>query len=122
MSDIQLDTTGDIVLTSGDFVMLADAAAVGQHVSIRLKFLKGEFFRDTRLGVDYYGIIFQRPVNLPVIDALLKRAMLTTPGVDKILNYTSDLNTATRALTVTSTLQSGDTNIDFTTTIEEVIS
>lgn len=121
MSDILLDASGDIDLSAGDFQLVEGDAAVAQHAEIRLSTLKGEWFEDTRIGVDYFDLIFVRPFNKTLVDAHLKQALLTTPGVDSIVAYASTLDTVTRQLTVTAQLKLGDTTIDFRTVIEPEI-
>jgi len=113
MSDLQLDTDDDVLLEGGDFVLIAGNDAVAQHAAMRIRMIKGEWFEDTRIGVDYFGTIFVRPYNEQVVNAYLKQALLSTPGVDSLVSFSSSSDTTTRALTVTAQLKIGDSVIDF---------
>jgi hypothetical protein len=83
---------GDLAL-SGDFTdafgMHAGGATVyvegiqqiRQRLSSRFQFFAGEWFLDLRQGIPMYRDVFLKNPRSPVIRSLLRRVVLTTPGV-----------------------------------------
>lgn len=96
-----LDSNNDLVFKAGRIQTVSDSAEVLQHVRTRLLFYKGEWFLDTEAGIPYFQEIFTKPVNLANIESIFKTAILTTPGVSKLnefsLTYEGD---SSRKLTV----------------------
>ena len=107
MPDLKLDPqTWDLDL-SGTALNLTDDASgetATQAVGVRLKLILGEWFLDTRLGVDYFGTAFVKNPNLAAIEAMIQAAILDTPGIARIVSYTQVFDRAGRQLTVTCTL------------------
>lgn len=98
--DLKLDSNRDLALESGDLAFVDDGAEVAQAVGIRLRFFLGEWFLDNRLGVDYYGTVYVKDPDLTAIEALFRRTIMETPGMGPLTEYTQELATATRTLTV----------------------
>lgn len=87
--DFALDlATGDLEIP----LRLVDGAdAIAQRLLVRMSFFKGEWFLDTRLGIPYLENVFVRNPDLPFIEAMFRKVIKTTPGVDKVLSYTAEL-------------------------------
>ena len=102
MSDIRLDpiTNADIDLSTEALELVDGTDAIAQHLLIRLRFVKGEYFLDTRLGVPYFEDIFIKNPNLVVVRALFRETILETPGVLSIERFDMDFDTANRKLRV----------------------
>lgn len=116
MPDWKLDPiTGDVTnaLTND-----ATGETTAQLVRCRLHMFLGEWFLDNTIGVDYIGKVFIKSPNLGQIAALLRGAILGTPGVLSLLSYSQSLNTATRKLTVTCSIKDDLNNI---ITIQEAL-
>ena len=100
MSDFKLDTFGELDLTSGDLVFVTGADAVAQHLKLRLRFIRGEWFLDVRVGIPYYSQIFIKNPNLAAIETIYRRAIRETPGVDTLDRFDFEFDSATRQLEV----------------------
>lgn len=98
-----LSATGDYTFGQSQANFLVDSsAAVAQLVRTNLLLLQGEWFLDVTYGMPWFqGVLGVGTKN--VYDMLIQANVLSTPGVSKILNYSSDLQG--RALSVAMTLQ-----------------
>lgn len=120
MTDILLDTDGDIDTTSNALSLVTGYDAIAQHLRIRLRTFLGEWFLDTRIGFPFFEELFIKNPNKLVIDSRIRETVLETPGIVAVGSINYELDGATRALaiTFTATLQSGD---DFSFTFSEYI-
>lgn len=96
--DLILDPqTHDLDLQGGDLVLDADVA---QAVSIRLQFVRGEWFLNRLQGVPFYEQIFIKNPNLSHVSAIFRQTIIDTPGVNQILEFSFDFDTDTRTFTL----------------------
>lgn len=100
MSDLKLDSTGDLQITDGDLVLTTTTDRIDQYVRQRLQTFLGEFFLDTRVGVPYFEHILKKRIDPIVIDSILKKEIIETPGVTEITEFDLDLDSQTRTLTL----------------------
>jgi hypothetical protein len=100
MSDFALTTDGDLDISRDDIFFVTGADAVAQHLKIRLRFVKGEWFLDQRVGIPYYSQIWVKNPNLAAIRSTYRNAILSTPGVDAIERLDLGFEAATRELTL----------------------
>lgn len=66
---------------SNNLAVVEDNAAIAQHVKQRLHFYRGEWFLDTLAGTPWFQDVFVRPHNQVVIESVIKREILDTPGI-----------------------------------------
>lgn len=119
MSDIVLDSDGDLDIATGSLRLNAGADAVTQHLRIRLQTFLGEWFLDRTIGVPYFQKILGTKNTSPILlNAIFRREILKSPGVLGIAALGFALNTETRELVVTALIQSADGVIDFSQTLE----
>lgn len=85
-----LDSNNDLLIESGNFKLVKDAAETVQHVRSRLLFYMGEWFLDIKAGTPYFQQIFTKPANLANIESILKYRILNTPGVSKLIEFSLD--------------------------------
>ena len=113
MPDLKLDPqTWDLDI-SGSAINLTDDAGgetATQAVGVRLKLILGEWFLDTRIGMDYFGTAFVKNPNLAAIEAMIQAAILDTPGIARIVSYSQVFDRSARQLTVTCTLLDDEGN------------
>jgi len=95
-----LDANNDILLDSGRIAITSDGAEVAQHVRTRLRFFKGEWDLDITAGVPWYQEILIRPAVLSNVESIIKREILSTPGVDELTAFQSTLDRTTRRLSI----------------------
>lgn len=96
--DLALDTqTGDLCLDCGDIATVSGVDAIRQSLSIRLRFLKGEWFMDPSIGVPYFERILVKNPNVQDAQAILRQVILTTPGVLGIERFEFNFDSVGRA-------------------------
>jgi len=116
--DLRL-TDYDMDLENGELSFVRGAAAVAQHVAMRLRTWLGEANAyDTTAGVPYLQIIFTKAPNLNAVRFIFERQILETPGVQAILRLDLELEPTTRALSISGTIRALDEEIDFSEDIE----
>lgn len=109
MKDLAIsDSTGDLVLENGDLTFVENADCVKQFVIQRLKLFAGEWFLDISQGVPWFSDILKKNPDIIVVDALLKEAILDTPGVVELMSFEFEFNSAQRTLTVSTEIRSQD--------------
>ena len=95
-----LDENNDIFLEDGQIHRIDDGAEVVQEVRSRLLLYLDEWFLDTSVGVDYFGVIFVKPVDLSLVESELKSAIIDTENVSELISFELDFNSITRLLSV----------------------
>ncbi|MBU6429422.1 MAG: hypothetical protein KGR26_10455 [Cyanobacteria bacterium REEB65] len=111
--DLKLDPqTWDLDLSGSTLNLTDDASGdtATQAVGIRLKLILGEWFLDTRIGMDYFGTVFVKNPNLAAIEAMIQAAILDTPSIARIVNFSQVFDRTARQLTVTCTLLDDEGN------------
>lgn len=110
----KLDENGDYVFGSSENDFLVNSPeAVAQAILTRLKFWLGEWFADTSDGTGWnQSILGKQPKNL--YELTLRQRVLETLGVSGIQSFGSELDSETRRLTVTMTVNTiyGDISFD----------
>lgn len=100
--DLKIDfTTHDLIVTSGDLVMVKDVQAIAQEVDIRLQFLLREWFLDVTIGVPFLQVIIVKAPNLAAVRTVLRDEILRCVGIKSITKLDLDFDRSTRKLTVT---------------------
>jgi hypothetical protein len=99
-----LDANGDYSggRGSGNF-LINSPACVAQSVLTRLKLWQGQWFLDVTEGTPWLQSILGKTTK-QAYDLAIRARVLATNGVTGIASYSSTLNTVTRALTVTMTI------------------
>jgi len=109
MSDFKLDGFGELDLSTNDLQLVDGSDAIAQHLLIRLRLFKGEWFLDQRIGIPYYESILKKSPNLIAVKGIFSRAITSTPGVNSLEDLELGYEPTTRALTVSfSALLDGD--------------
>ena len=104
MVDIRLSVLDNDIDIDGEQWQLVDGDdALIQHLLIRLRFFKGEWFLNPAIGVPYYDTIFLKNPDLVAVRGVFRLAILTTPGIASLNSLLTDLEESTRRLTVTFT-------------------
>lgn len=115
MSDFAMTDDGDIDLSTNDLRLVTGADAVAQHLRIRLRLIKGEYFLDTRVGIPYYSQIWVKNPNIGAVNNVFRRAIVTTPGVESLerLDNVFDASRREYTLTFSAKLEGEDVARDF---------
>ncbi len=103
-----IDVTGDLDLSTGDIKLVQAKQSVAQNIGTRLRFQKGSWFLDTRIGTPLYpDVLGVKRGRVEDAKAVLAEAITTTPGVKKLVTLDLDLD-ANRNLLVTFQVQSDE--------------
>jgi len=93
--------THDLFLDgNGSLAVVTDNAAIAQHVKQRLMFYRGEWFLDTLAGTPWFQNVFVRPHNQMVIESVIKRQILDTPGIAELTGFEISIDERSRAINV----------------------
>ncbi len=93
-----IDESGDIVTSGEQFITGADEIA--QTVKTRLRLFLGEYFRDINEGVPWWESILGKDGTLSSKESILKIKISQTPGVIRLVSFTTDFNITTREYSV----------------------
>lgn len=97
--DLLLDDNG-VVLRNGDWAFAIDREGIQQRISQVLKTIAGEWFLDLDYGVPYFEQILIKNPNLPAVQDIFRRALLSVKGVSSVERLNLSLDTTSRTLTV----------------------
>jgi hypothetical protein len=109
MSAFAQTTTGDLDISSGN---LAINSSVSQTTAWKLTNLfglyLGEWFQDTRIGLPIVQYVLVNNPQLPTIQAIFSKVILSAPGVQSILQMDLSFLAATRQLIASFVLQTNE--------------
>lgn len=81
--------------------LLTGVDAILQRIWIRLRFWLGEWFLDTRLGVPWIERILVKGADPRAIRQILVKVVLSIPGVARVTNFETSVDTRSRTFSVT---------------------
>ena len=109
--DLKLDGNGDLAIENNDLVLISGLDAIAQDCRIKLKFFKGEWFLDTRIGVPYFQSILGKKSN--TVSAILRKAILEVPGILSITSFEPTYDSIERELRVSFRADTTEGPLDF---------
>jgi hypothetical protein len=111
MTDIFLDETGDLAIDANELVLVSAADEVAQRLRCRLRSFLGDWFLNVTQGVPYRDEVFAKRNAPSRVEAAIKKEILTTSGVQELLEYTQVLDGSTRRMTVDFKVRATDGTI-----------
>lgn len=101
MIDLLLDQEkNDLVIENFDFHLVDAVDQITQNLSIRLKFILGEWFLDITQGVPYFERFFIKNPNQIQIESILKQEIIQTLGIDRLTSFEADFDKSKRLFSV----------------------
>lgn len=97
-SDLKINDSGDLDLTGGGASLVSGNDETIQNVKIRLRFFRGEWFLDNRLGVPYFSDILRKRPDLQLAEFDLLAAITGTPGIAQVTALSLDWSRSARSL------------------------
>lgn len=107
MSHRDFKFTNDLVIENGDIAIVRNANATGQAIRDRLSTFMGEWFLDLFFGPDYRDKILVKNPRLDVVSAIIKDEILKSVA-GTFTDFDATINTTTRKLTLSYTIQTTD--------------
>lgn len=106
LTDMQIDSAGDLVIADNDFAFVTGQSAMAQRIVITLKTILGEYQLDTSVGIPYFprtdgASIFGKNTSPADREALIKDAIMGIAGVTALLSFNLAFDGATRESTIT---------------------
>ena len=98
------DTDGDYTFGRGDNTWLINSPeAVAQAIKTRFLLWYGQWFLDTTAGTPWIQSVLgkQKP---EIYNMAIRQRILDTPGVDSISDFNTTVDTSTRRVTFTATV------------------
>jgi len=98
------DTDGDYTFGQGDNTFLINSPeAVAQAVKTRFNLWRGQWFLDTTAGTPYIQSVLGKQ-NPDVYNLAIRQHILQTQGVSSIISFDTSINSTTRRVTFTATI------------------
>lgn len=117
MLDLQLDNSGDLLVSNYDLSLIEGVDQIAQNLAIRLRFFLGEWFLDIEQGIAYYQDIFIKSPNQIQVENLLKNEILETDGIIEITSFEAEYDVALRKFNVAFTALSDEGEINLEVSI-----
>ena len=73
---------------------------VRQELSSRLRFVRGEYYLDTSIGVPYYDGMLEKGSARVILESEIKRTIFETPQVVSLVSFETVFNSSTRSYAV----------------------
>jgi hypothetical protein len=91
----------DLDISSYDLALVDRLEQIQQKLQIKLKFFSQEWFLDTSVGLPLYELVFVKNPDLDLIASAFKSEILSVEGVNNILEYEQEFDSAARSLEIT---------------------
>jgi hypothetical protein len=95
----------DLVIAGGTLARVTGSAQVRQRVKVALWHYRGEYFLDITQGVPWLQSILGRKTGGDEVGVILRRAILSVPGVLRLVTFSARYDTATRRYEVVAVIQ-----------------
>lgn len=119
MSSFLLDADGDLNVSDASEVTLTTGLqAIQQHLQVKLRMFKGEWFLNTEVGVPWFQDILVKQPNFVIIENTLKTEILETAGVLSLVTFDFDFNSSTRLFELDFKALTEEGIVDFSQEIE----
>jgi hypothetical protein len=95
--DITLTQNQDLSISNGDLVLVTEGSEVVQSAKIRILHILGEWVFDYTLGVDWFDVLFATNTSTLEKKAEIQRALVSTPGLRRLLSFDFSIDNIERA-------------------------
>lgn len=105
MIDLYFDEiTKDVLITDFDLVLIRDVDELKQYLISSLRLVRGEWRLDVTAGIPYVEEVLGKLGQEKTVQgsmAVIKEAILNTPGVNSLLQFEPVLDSSNRSVTLT---------------------
>lgn len=116
--DIKINEDGTFNVVNGDIELVTGQDAIAQDIRSAIHTIRGEYFLDSSVGINYFGEILIKNYDPIIIENAFKNAILSRPGVLQITNFIFDVNKTNRTATLNFSVKTIEGEIDITEAIE----
>ena len=99
--DDENPVANDLRLVDGQLVLVTGTESIRQDLMVRLRWFKGEWFLDARVGVPWFQSILGHKAADATIERVLRRVIQTTPGIEAVEALSFALDPEDRELSIT---------------------
>lgn len=85
--DIKVSDEGYLYIEDRDLVMVTGEDAAKQDLRSRIRFIKGEYFLDSTIGIDYMNVVHTKTATDLQIEREFIKAIQESPFVDRITKF-----------------------------------
>lgn len=96
MVDLKINSNNDLDVSNGDIQLVSDGLEVVQSAKIRILIIQGEWWLDLLIGVPWFDMMFRTVYSLRQKTDYLRRVILDTIGVRRILKFEFGMNLINR--------------------------
>ncbi|MBI4373457.1 MAG: hypothetical protein HY542_01135 [Deltaproteobacteria bacterium] len=100
MPSFLLDQDSDLDLTGNKINLVTGLQEIQQHMSVRFRLFRGEWFLDQELGVPWFEDVLKKRPNFAVVAEVLKSVITDTPGHVELLEFEIDYDQQNRTMTL----------------------
>lgn len=99
------NTDGDLAIAGGTWHI---GKSVEQAITVRLRKIRGEWFRNRLAGVPYAEVVWVKNPNMTHIASVFRQTIADTPGVDAVLSFeVTQIDAVARKITCAWTVRCG---------------
>lgn len=102
MKNLNVDIDGNVILSDGNLSLVENNNAIIQRLWRRLRRIKGEWFLNKDVGLDYFGLVLKKNYVIAQIRREFQRVALGTQGIKEVYNFTHSFDTADKNLLLIS--------------------
>lgn len=98
MPSFLLDQNSDLDLTGNKINLVSGLQEIQQHMIVRFRLFRGEWFLDQEVGVPWFEDVLKKRPNFAVVAEVLKGTITETPGHVEILEFEVDYDQQNRIM------------------------
>jgi len=117
MPTLKLNADGDIDLSSGGAEIISAEDETQQHITTRLKSVRGDWFLDPSIGLPLFDRILVRNVNDADVQNIYSTYIAATPGVDSVSTLTLTELKQQRVLQIDTDIVGQEGQFEFSTLV-----
>lgn len=104
----------DLQIKNGAFRLVTGSQEVTQRIKVALRHYYREYFLNVEAGVPWYEQILGSKGGQSKVSNIIRTQILAVPGVKRIVTFSTNYNSATRKLNITTSVivQKGQDELD----------
>jgi len=109
MSDLRLNSEGDLDITQGKLTLIdTQQELLKQKLTITLNTYRGEWFLNTQRGIPYLQVILKKGTPKALVDSIFYQTILSYEDILNITEFNSSVTKGVYYLSFKATVVSGE--------------